>query len=721
MKHLKTLIALVLTLTIVFMIPMQTAAAAENGKYVGEIYLAYGEDAAAAKKVLQNNGFTPVEGNLNENGDTYVMLGYKTTNDVRASITDIAVMNMDGGYSTTEYKEVLRQRKTQVAQLLGGFMSTIQEYRANLKAGRERAKVVHDLLNKFIDDDTGLGLGDLFNRETFQDKVGIMKSVTAENTEKLPDLLTILMQGNLASIQTVESLLALAADPGDDTWVDRFAQKDLDAMLDEIETSRPDLNTETKRMQFLDSEYGTIASGLSTVVAALRAELLDYENLGLDINTATEEQVKATFGDINDADEEKRATAAAEIMEWTETGSIYENLRNFEGGAFAKGELLAWFLEEVDEDETERYFPMAAAFTAGQRGSFEFIPFRNLLRYAFIDDEVWKADVKRFVKLDEIESESIYQNINREIFSTDGSVAYTDSATRRKNVALNDEEDEPVNIARNVTIALWALTAFGGVGMFIQYLLNTSYMDELEEATTGLSEIMAGDPAQYVNGSLTHFFSYVTLFLALAAAISTLYYLSSVEDVTLKPIPKYVVDNYTDGNGESYDINYQAAVCNRADYNHNEKQSGDAADLNADEGKQWLAVYYSKNSKAGNPVLAGFGITSEAKAPAGMNGCIHMIGERGALNLTNDEYMNYTELHSRYKTVIGTADLKTYVFFGLSATPKTYDASAGNMTATTMNTGTMAIFGLGGLALGAILGIVGSALAKKKKKAPAAA
>ena len=254
LKGLKALVALVLTLTFIALVPLNTVAAADTGKYVSEVYVAYGKDAEAAKKALGDKGFTPIEGNLNENGDTYVMMGYKTTDNIRESITDIAVMNMDGNFNTTEYKEVLRQRKTDVAELLTEFMATIREYRANLKAGKAKATAVHDLLNKLTDDDSGKPLGDLFNSETLQDKVGVNKSITDENKEKLPDLLTILMQGNSAYILTIENLLSLAADTNDNTWVDRFAEKNYDDMLDELEDSRPDLNTPSKRAQYLDAE-----------------------------------------------------------------------------------------------------------------------------------------------------------------------------------------------------------------------------------------------------------------------------------------------------------------------------------------------------------------------------------------------------------------------------------------------------------------------------------
>ena len=436
LRSIKMLTALILTLTFIVMVPLQTVGAAENnGKYVSEVFVAYGKDADEAKKTLNDKGFTPVEGNLNENGDTYVMMGYKTTDEIRDSITDIAVMNMDGNFNTTEYKEVLRQRKTQVAELLTDFMATIREYRANLKAGKAKATAVHDLLNKYTDDDTGMKLGNLFNSETLQDKVGITKSITDENKNKLPDLLTILMQGNSSYILTIENMLSLAADTNDNTWIDRFAEKDFDDMLDELEDSRPDLNTPSKRAQYLDAEYGDIATDLSSSVPTLRSEFLDYEATGISVTDATEADIKAAFGDSDTADEEQKTEILKNMIDWEDTGILYEALKNYEGGRFAEGELLDFFMEEVDEDDIERYYSMAAAFTEGQRGGMDFVSLKDMIRYAFLDYDSWKADIEKKAKFPDDFKSSIYTGINREMFKTDGSIAYTGAATRANNTS----------------------------------------------------------------------------------------------------------------------------------------------------------------------------------------------------------------------------------------------------------------------------------------------
>lgn len=223
LKSLRAILSFVLTLTFIIILPLDTVAAANTGEYVSEVYVAYGKDADDAKKTLEDKGFTPVENNLNDGGKTYVMLGYKTTGDIRESITDLAVMNMNGGYSVEGYKTFLKSQKNRIAEFLNEFMSVIKEYCANLKAGKTKATVVHGLLNNYTDDDTGMKMGDLLNSATLQDELGIQESIEASNPENLPNLITILMQGNAQVIKSIEVLLSMAADPADNTWIDRFA------------------------------------------------------------------------------------------------------------------------------------------------------------------------------------------------------------------------------------------------------------------------------------------------------------------------------------------------------------------------------------------------------------------------------------------------------------------------------------------------------------------
>ena len=768
LRGIKIFAALILTLTFIVMVPLQTVGAADNkGKYVSEVYVAYGKNADAAKKVLNDKGYTPVEGNLNDGGKTYAMMGYKTTDNIRDSITDLAVMNMRGDYSVEEYKKLLKGQKTEIAEFLDEFMAVIKEYRANLKAGKEKATYIHDLLNNYTDDDTGMKMGDLLNSETLQDKVGVSESIEAENPDKLPNLVTILMQGNAQVIQSIELLLSMATDTADNTWLDRFAVSDYDDLLDKVEEERPDLNTESKRAAYLDNVYGETASALGVALVSLRDELSEYESLGLTIETASEEDLKNAFGDFTQDED-----ANVKLNQWLSIGTTYLGLKHYEGGRFAEGELFDFIMEENDPEDMEIFIPMAAALSEGQRYALPFVSPTNLIRYAFADNDSWKemADQNK-ASFDELESVSVYQNIDRDVYKEDGSVALTGSAQRANNTADGSKGDDAskMDTFSKITAISWVAAAGSALATVFaaktrDYLVHVhSFVMDQDANFTGarveivdLGEIKieknwneAYTSAEYnktlkfyedlkkSNGGyldegsksylsqmkaarysvvISRIMVIATIALAVGSAILTIIDLCRDKSVEQLPIPNYLVDNYTDADGGSYSLNYKAVECNRMDYfgADYKKQKGSCADLLADEGKQWLVLYASKNSKAGKPLTPNFIVQESSSVPAGYEGVVHLIGEKGAVNVVSGAFKDYSTFSTVWQNITG--DYSMYIFSKLSNDVKTYDESAGNMTASSVNNGMIALWGFGGLALGTVLGVVFTILIKKNKK-----
>ena len=749
MKHVKTIVAIVMALLIAVIAPLQ--AAAKTGKYLSEVYVAYGKDAEEAKKTLQDKGFTPVEGNLNDDGDTYAMIGYKTTDNIRDAITDLAVMNMRGDYSVEDYKVLLKSQKTQIAEFLNEFMYTVQEYRMNFSEGKAKAIYAHNILNSYVDDDSGMKMGDLLNSETIQDRVGVAQSIEAENPDKLPDLITILLQGNAPIIKSIEATLSIAADTNDSTWLERFADTTYDDLLDKVDMERPELNTEAKRVQYLDNLYGSDAEVFAQASLELGEKLSDYEQLGLSITESTPEEIEQAFGDV-DSD----AEAAVAYKNWMMTGSIYEGLKNFEGGNFAKGELLDFFLDEIDLDDIETFITMAAAISDGQRYSLPFISFDQLMSYAFTSDEGWQELIDKKVLTDgDIAPISIYENIDRGIYADDGSVALTGAAQRANNTAegTTGDKEAQMDTLSFITAVSWAATAglmaatVAAFKVSKYFLHNAIYDAEMEmcnsilEAAVSSSgtdhesayamfrrmvdnnehgftmeNVLKVDRARFT-ATLAGIIFVVTLVIAVATLVLTIIDLCRDKSVEQLPIPKYLVDNYTDEEGGSYSINYKAVECNREEYfgADYKKQKGSSADLMADEGKQWLALYASKNSKAGKPLTPDFIIQKSSSAPAGYEGSIHIIGEKGALNVASGAFRLYSTFSQTWQSITG--DNTKYIFYKISNDVKTYDEASGNMTASSFSAGKAAIFGLGGAAVGAILGVVVTVLVKKKKKA----
>ena len=757
LKHyriLKTCTAVLLALVTALVPALTASASSAGGKYVSEVYIAYGSSASDARKTLQEKGFTPVEGNVNEGGSTYAMLGYKTTNDIRESVTDLAVMNMRGGFNVEDYKTLLRSQKTQIADFLTEFMAVIKEYRLNYENGKSKAIVVHDILNNYYEDDTGMPMGDLLLADTLQDRLGISGSIGKANPDNLPDLITILLQGNAQVIKSIEVLLSMAADTEENSWVDRFAELDYDMLLEQIEESRPDLNTAAKQQQYLDNLYGETAESLGLALNEFRDRLTDYENMPIHLDTATEAEIKEAFGSGKDIASDNGFKSRMDLEQWLTIGLIYEGLKAYEGGRFGQGELLEFFMEDQDTEDYEIFYPMAAALSEGQRAGLSFVSLEKLLEYAFSDDDAWKAQAKKnsanFGKPADI---SVYVNMDRDLYKEDGSVAMTDAAQRAKavdaGIGTTGTEDDWKDTLSRITQISWAVTgvslAVAGTSTLVSYLFmrnaaydsfwadldvgfsgwNDEYLEAIYRQNRFESFVKYNKGTELCGAIQKARFAYILskalvitcLAISVITAVLTVIDLLTDPEFEQLPIPKYMVDSRTDPEGQSYQVYYKAVECNRTAYfgSSYTKQQGDAADLNADEGKQWLALYVSKNSSAGNPLTPDFLVQKSDAAPSGYEGTIHIIGEKGAVNTASDAYRNYSTLSRTWQNLTGS--YSQYVFYKISSEAKTYDPASGNMTASIFNPGMAALIGACGLAIGAAGGIIVYSFVKRKKAA----
>jgi hypothetical protein len=213
--------------------------------------------------------------------------------------------------------------------------------------------------------------------------------------------------------------------------------------------------------------------------------------------------------------------------------------------------------------------------------------------------------------------------------------------------------------------------------------------------------------------------------LMLAAAAMKGYQLYKYYNRDFTPIPLYIVDEAdivsysTDKNGnEVKNINfdqfvyYQVVKCDRQEIGVNKHAQdgvdkyaewgcGDAADLNCDVGKQWLALYTVKSTAKGAPILADslkLQYGSDA-VPAGCTVPLHFFTYTYAADLGDEAYAYNNKQNGVY-------------FF--------WDTDANAFTATAFTRGQLALAGIGGLAVGILGATVVMLLTKKRKDVPEA-
>ena len=375
----------------------------------------------------------------------------------------------------------------------------------------------------------------------------------------------------------------------------------------------------------------------------------------------------------------------------------------------------------------------------------EFLTLRTLLKIGLDSDAVTDSD---FPSTDELfkdkdgntlENISVYNGINRSIF--------------RKGVALTSKALQQKSMGRDPYDKLWdehgiaqVVSAFGFVFGSISLIAGAVMVGKTSKELNRLMDIVNsplvhgdGYPWEFEIGVLDQFEAEQGIqslkpvntagkwlmgiggALIIAAAVLQGYELYKHYHRDFSIIPRMIVDeadivSYTtdDKGNQQKNINfdhfdyYEIVRCNRQEIGiHKNAQNGvsdyqswgcgDFADLNADVGIQWLALYVNKAGEKGKPILADLltllsGKNSE-KMPSDCNGNLHMFTFENAVKL-DDEAYSYRDTDGMY--------------FYWKTDEAAYTASA-------FNGGYLALAGIGGLALG-ILGTTLVLLPKIKKK-----
>ena len=100
-----------------------TASAATAETFLSDVALVYEDSVEDAQAAIAGTDWKLFNKDLNPNADITVFddgvyLIYKTSTNVEDAITDLRVMDMYGGYSTTNYKQQLEKSREQYMQAI---------------------------------------------------------------------------------------------------------------------------------------------------------------------------------------------------------------------------------------------------------------------------------------------------------------------------------------------------------------------------------------------------------------------------------------------------------------------------------------------------------------------------------------------------------------------------------------------------------------------------
>ena len=471
MKHLsKAIIAVFMAVLMGTLLPVQVFA--DTPDYIGEVKVFMGDYSAAQAEgytLLKDDNNKPVDLNQNagggagSKGEKAVYLGYKITNNKDEAITDLALMNMKGGYRTNDYESLMNtQLSAQIIPFVDNFLSAIKEYRANYNSkkalNKKRAQFVHDALNKLTDDDCGgAGLGDLLLNETkYEMGEAAYNALSDEQKKEHADILTIIAQSNGNATLIMENLITRAADNNNDLWLDRFAEITYDDLIDETG------ETPTDAQKTLAKLYDDGANEILDMWADFKEHLENYDNAVAILEAAADKDLSDEVEEVEELDfendDEEDVSEAAEASVKIQYSA--EELANAAADVFCKeylesidyedGTMLDFFMQEIEdiEDDTTVLYPLVASLSKGQKAGLEFITLQDLVMFGSADEDGYRE-----ATINELEATSIYLGVDRAIYEN-GGVALTSDAIR------SDVLMEPTP-EQSIALHIWSGVAVG--------------------------------------------------------------------------------------------------------------------------------------------------------------------------------------------------------------------------------------------------------------------
>ncbi len=678
-KYFKPVVSMLLAVVISFITCVNVPAASSKKTYVKDVIISYGNTADEAKAWLTNNGYEILDYDLNEGADdTFstkrsVYLGYTTTDNAEEAITDMRLMNMKGGYSVQDYQILLEEQKENIELFMDNFIISINEYRDNYNKGQGRAVSAHDLLNLLYDDDTEQYMGDLLLKkikEEYSDEE--WNALSAEEQAKTADMTTILMQANSDAVLSIEQTIATATDSGDKLWIERYEEtQTYDEMLEDLMSSQGLTVNEAERQ--LAAEYDDDAKAIASKFEDYKIYLENYTETDITLANTVEE-VEAYQQEHENFDE----------ANWFSVGTQYELINQLMNDDISLLELIT--SDDYDTQGTDSYmlYPLVASLTKGQRACLDFLPMYQLIALGINNDEsMEKAMEETDVESSDSLKTSIYDGVDRTIFSDD--VALTNEALRYQASSGTNAVQTASSAISTTSIVLYAVFTVSVVATaaswtashYMRTFGQSKWLEyvELENATRGLKNarekmLSLKDWTGYDNTRQEYFesmantnkairsagtarnwmkyFHYagiamtaVSVVLMLASLWSTYNDLQEYYNVEFTPIPARMVDESVNENDEKVYTYYIPAKCNRADakmVTDETKLLGDYGDLNGDVGRQWVALYTTKDKAAGNPITTDFTVQYNNTALPN-EGCnvLSMFGEDSAQNLTNEQ------------------------------------------------------------------------------------
>ena len=569
-----------------------------DSKYISEVQVFTGGSLAEAIKSCEAAGYIAVKKNINRTSDGdstdngIYIVGYKTTTDPDEAITDISLLQMNGGYQYCTYSDIAERAMEKLGNIPTEISDAVSEFADNYSAGSPAAIAAVKILNSYrIDELGGIKLGDYM----------VSGSCTADFVKKL------LTRANTSVVTAFcNALVPGVADYGADNWASRVASSTVQAELESGDNDNK-----------LDSQYKVLAKELTDSLQAFAKSYTEaaarYEASGGKVETSIEDESETEPGEQIVED----VSGGGEIE--TEDGdtmflAAYDMLNQY---AYDETTRLGDYIvalgnSSYDESANLRkIYPLVDSLTDGQLAMMRLCGVAFSAMYLVNGSElVDEAEKQAKAIREEIYSQtgtdsmSIWVGTDQTAFEQ--KVAVTKDAYRANSagqiyntLTTPDDLDNFLSTAKTMVSV-----ASGVIGLaFIVTQLVTSAIGSLAftAAFTGSMSMWAICCAGIGAGALG------TIFGVLGCAVIVLSYVAfaAMIIIVIALLIKYIWDSFHDDDEETFtpipSVMFDVADNRYIRYDAVE-QNGSPANINGDNARRWNALYTSKSSHAGDPI-----------------------------------------------------------------------------------------------------------------------
>ena len=435
-KSFKRIVSMILVFVTLFLTTIHSYAW-RGEEYISDIRIIYASSFSNAKGKVIDSGLTDykvMSTNLNENtGKGGVFLAYKTTTNIDDAITDIAVMQMNGGYNEGNYQQMIKESYNEYLRLGDNYLVAIDYFNEAYDAGNYLTEIAYRQLNFYNVVTEGIDIIPAFEGEHIGDIFyGGIDSA---------DLATIFMEGNSYALDNIRSLIAMGVSYNED------GMTYLEKVSDEVEK----LDSDPKRYD--NEDYGELAVIISPTITVFRNMFKEFE---------------AHEGDLDYTDEEitEKELYYAEYKLMTEMAKATNYL---DGKTFYQ-----FCIEyEINNDDYSNLYPLVAALNEGQEAMTRVAHYYDVVRYSMSLNSTEEIDAQ-LDEMEEIYSQNpfnVYAGVDRTIFRD--TFALTSDAYRADaftesglSSALYNGKMSGLNIAATVVGSIGAAYFACGLGKF---------------------------------------------------------------------------------------------------------------------------------------------------------------------------------------------------------------------------------------------------------------